>query len=657
MWKLLQITSNQLFRPSRFKLFAYQFPSLNYPKEETASYEYSPLQSPKEEIRLLSFVSSRSTSKLHLNLRTVSLSEAPTFAAVSYSWGEHPTLSQTVVCDGRPLKITESLHRAISHVSKVVHDADSTESETGKPFLLWADAISINQQDTEERNKQLQVVGKIYSQAQRVFAYIGEPREPGQEHDALRTVDLVLKNVNRLSKSKHNTSDHMQAVGIPRAEDPSWESIEHLFCQTWFGRTWILPEVVLAKQIICLFGDAVWKLDSLVEFGKIIEDYQLGDDGLKQSVETRSSENRVQAEENIRALQLCWKGRRQHWGSNKGRPQKLADLLYHSSERDSKDPRDQVYALLALASDTDKEHIKPDYNPSNTVAAVYQTAATYCIMKGDGIDILRFAGIDRPVEGMPSWVANWINLISITMPREPHMTAGRSEPVMYLNSRENDRLIVRGILFEPIKTIVRRVPHQSGHVNLDGEPVVKINRLVRYFREGNPSHTRGMIRAYGSEYKALDARWHVLEAYLKLNFRKVRATNADRFPYYSFRAFVSHCSEKLTEAKFHHLEKEAKEFSLTLTNIQRGRRIGWTDGHYMGVFPGSTQDGDVVAVLLGSKLPYVLRPHGNENGNEYILVGPAYVYGIMNGEVMKGFRDFCKGATAQGREIRNLTLI
>lgn len=653
MRPFLQIASNQLLRPSRFKRFAYQYSSINSPNEGTSSYEYSPLQSPSEEIRLLSFVNSRSTSKVHLNLRTVSLSEAPTFAAVSYSWGEHPILSQTVICDGRPLKITESLHRAISHISKVVHKPDSTVSESGKPFLLWADAISINQKDTEERNKQLQVVGKIYSQAQRVFAYIGEPREPGQEHDALRTVNLVLQNVHRLSRSKHNTSDYMQAVGIPRAEDPSWQSIEHMFCQTWFGRTWILPEVVLAKEIICLFGDAVWKLNSLVELGKIIEDYQLGDDGLKPSDQTRSSKNRVQAEENIRALQLCWKGRRQHWGANKGLPQKLADLLYHSSERDSKDPRDQVYALLALASDTDQEHIRPDYSESNTVAAVYQKAATYCITKGDGIDILRFAGIDRPVEGMPSWVANWINLISITLPREPHSTAGHSEPVMYLDNRNSGRLTVRGILFEPIKTIVRKLPHQSGNLNLDGEPVVKIDWMVRYFRQGEPLHAYGMTKTYGSEYKALDARWHVLEAYLKLNFRKVRATAADRFPYYSFRAFVSHCSEKLTEAKFHHLEKEAKEFSLTLTNIQRGRRIGWTNGHYMGVFPGSTQDGDVVAVLLGSKLPYVLRPCGND----YLLVGPAYVYGIMNGEVMKDFQNFSIGTVGHGREIRDLTLI
>ena len=652
----LQHFSYRSFQPFRLKRIshAHEYSTLKSSEEEVHPYEYSPLRCPREEIRLLSFTTNNSPSKVHISLKAVSLRKAPAFAAVSYAWGERPVLSKSVICDGRPLKITKSLHRAILRVSKVVEEKDSAGSKPSTPFLLWADAISINQKDTEERNEQLQVVGKIYSQAERVFAYIGEPREAGQEHDALRTVELVIKNVHHLSKTKLNTSDDMQAIGIPRAEDPSWQAIEHLFCQTWFGRTWILPEVILAKEIICLFGEAVWKLNSLVEFGKIIEDYQLGDDGLKKSAEEWNAADRVQAEENINALQSCWKGRRRHWIQNEGRPQRLAELLSQSSDRESKDSRDQVYALLSLASDVDREHIKPDYSKSNSVVAVYKKAAIYCITNGDGMDILPFAGTDRRIGYMPSWVANWTNSISIRMSRELYRSGGYSQPMLHFDSTNSSRLLVRGILFEPITTIIRKVPHRSGDYNLDGEPVINLNRMIRYFRKGEPLHTEGMARTYGSTYSALDARWHVLEVYLKLNFRKVRATSADRFPYYSFRAFASHCSEKLTEAKFRHLEQEAKDFSLTLTNIQRGRRIGWTQAHYMGIFPGSTQPGDVVAVLLGSKLPFVLRPSGDDG---YLLVGPAYVHGIMDGEVMAEFEDFDLGSTAGGREIQDLALI
>ena len=49
-----------------------------------------------------------------------------------------------------------------------------------------------------------------------------------------------------------------------------------------------------------------------------------------------------------------------------------------------------------------------------------------------------------------------------------------------------------------------------------------------------------------------------------------------------------------------------------------------------GLGPRITQSGDIVAVIYGSEWPWVLRPHGEE----YQLVGPCYVYGIMDGEAV-----------------------
>jgi hypothetical protein len=52
---------------------------------------------------------------------------------------------------------------------------------------------------------------------------------------------------------------------------------------------------------------------------------------------------------------------------------------------------------------------------------------------------------------------------------------------------------------------------------------------------------------------------------------------------------------------------------------------------YVGMGPLQTQPGDVVAVFLGAKLPYILRARGEER---YLLVGEAYCDGIMDGEAM-----------------------
>jgi hypothetical protein len=56
----------------------------------------------------------------------------------------------------------------------------------------------------------------------------------------------------------------------------------------------------------------------------------------------------------------------------------------------------------------------------------------------------------------------------------------------------------------------------------------------------------------------------------------------------------------------------------------------------------STRAGDEVWVLAGGRVPYVLRPKGN---NEYELVGEAYVHGIMDGELFANSADALTAVT------------
>lgn len=71
---------------------------------------------------------------------------------------------------------------------------------------------------------------------------------------------------------------------------------------------------------------------------------------------------------------------------------------------------------------------------------------------------------------------------------------------------------------------------------------------------------------------------------------------------------------------------------------------------YFGTGPWSVGPGDEVWVILGSNMPFILRPKrateaaGLEEGedrsgagrDEYRLVGDCYVHGIMHGEVFRG---------------------
>ena len=59
--------------------------------------------------------------------------------------------------------------------------------------------------------------------------------------------------------------------------------------------------------------------------------------------------------------------------------------------------------------------------------------------------------------------------------------------------------------------------------------------------------------------------------------------------------------------------------------------LGWVPDNIYGGDEDQTRSGDLVAIILGCSTPMVIRPAGKY----FLVVGEAYVQGIMDGEVMK----------------------
>ena len=54
---------------------------------------------------------------------------------------------------------------------------------------------------------------------------------------------------------------------------------------------------------------------------------------------------------------------------------------------------------------------------------------------------------------------------------------------------------------------------------------------------------------------------------------------------------------------------------------------------YMGVVPGGALVGDILSVVHGLDVPFVFRKRGQ---NSFILVGGAYVHGLIDGQAVDG---------------------
>lgn len=76
------------------------------------------------------------------------------------------------------------------------------------------------------------------------------------------------------------------------------------------------------------------------------------------------------------------------------------------------------------------------------------------------------------------------------------------------------------------------------------------------------------------------------------------------------------------------------EEAVNLASCMRlsGRCFFTTANGMVGLGPANLQPGDMVAIIFGCSLPLVLR----ETYQQFRLVGPAYVHGIMHGEYIDG---------------------
>jgi hypothetical protein len=84
------------------------------------------------------------------------------------------------------------------------------------------------------------------------------------------------------------------------------------------------------------------------------------------------------------------------------------------------------------------------------------------------------------------------------------------------------------------------------------------------------------------------------------------------------------------------INKTAESICPYLMTAERGsgNRLFLTQRGYIGLCPSTARPGDAVYILLGSRVPHVLRKRDNGQSG-HTLLGDAFVYGAMDGELMK----------------------
>lgn len=214
---------------------------------------YTPLDSDKSEIRLLSIVSPPESDVLSLEFHTCSLEHDPRFFALSYTWGD-ASITDTVVVNGLPLQVTTNLVEAL----KVLN---------GKPNIripLWVDAICINQDNIAEKNAQVPLMSRIYASADMVIAWLGP--EANDSSVAIEFINRLAQDSTMsdvMEDSKTISLDFLMADGYTaianRLDAPRdlLQSITALMSERpYWTRRWTFQELVLSKRCALLCGQS-----------------------------------------------------------------------------------------------------------------------------------------------------------------------------------------------------------------------------------------------------------------------------------------------------------------------------------------------------------------------------------------------------------------
>jgi hypothetical protein len=345
---------------------------------------FAPLQSSHEQpqIRLLELVIDDSLDiccKLHVR----PMSE--TFIALSYTWGE-PSPTQKIWVNGHPIFVRMNLWQALDTIRKRVRESrlsvakkksrlntiqklsplpfsTAKGSKYGKlsvPYFLgqhdqshgplfWIDQLCINQTDTDERNKQVRLMARIYSEACTVLIWLGT------YHDA----EVVEGTIACLEATNAAVAKGKPSKYWSRPTRPQFKVMEDIARNTYWTRVWIVQEIMLARKVLVQLDNV------LFEFGELLPLFLRGPGNvaLNQTFEYALFKN-LHIEQTSLGQLLWTKSTLQDTREGKGHVTVHLLLTLLETQRCS-DRRDKVYGLLGLVqAGSDREAIRADYTLS-----------------------------------------------------------------------------------------------------------------------------------------------------------------------------------------------------------------------------------------------------------------------------------------------------
>jgi hypothetical protein len=617
---------------------------------------YPPLPGPKH-IRLLRLHSAPNPDdpNLSVELVPVPLEEAPPFEALSYTWG-NPSPQTEIRCCGQTAKIGPSLYSALRHLR---------HSTRGQIRLMWADALCINQEDIPERNAQVRIMGDIYNTAASTVIWLGEADEYvtrafgclGRLHEAFGTHfgqgQIYRTEQNESIPDRLAANDNLlvrtilqAAFGDAPSQLGAFRDIWAMLRRPWFQRKWVIQEVDKTKPLNLVFWTSSMTLPRVALHSLFVV---LDCNSWVVAHFFRACPWRFEAAISGKEHPLlCYQRTRLLTGSV-NHSGTLVSFLARTLVFQCADPRDQIIALLGIATDHAAFDHLIDYHIS--VQELCARFARACLHKARDLAVMwSLLSISSPKTQLPnSWVLDIQELAS--QPRRRLMDAVDIVSDFYMSSDtpeiteitafSNDNVLwIKGRIIGSIEELVRDISGLTEMpamlVTIDSrEDFQKINsHLDRWIDECH------VIAEHADQD---DDSFHC--AMLCKDLVKPAAVVHDMVAahnkFTAYRQSLKACLEASEGDPWNQALSEL--YSLGCVDDIESilwrmayRRFGRTGDGALGWMPRAAEPGDCICIFDGMAIPYAIRPTGRQGGS-YVLVGECLISSMIPDEAKHRF--------------------
>ena len=575
-------------------------------------------------------------SFINISLQTPS---HPDFVALSYVWGdaESPVAIQVEGCG--TIQITRNLYNILVCLD--------TEHEC--PSRLWVDAMCINQEDLAERASQVSIMNQIYSSASHVLVFLSTTSQPFQI--GLRFLEETAANPEAHYEpmlEPHNKV--IDPFGNRRTFDARSQelrdSLVRIFAAPWWTRVWTVQEFALAQSVVFRCGSSILSGKTLMgafyslythERGCCWAARRLDDDGnISNLVREPSAVNGgLSIFQGMLRLSYLDVFQRPEVYASRG----LLSALSLYRQRDSSDPRDRIFGILGLPSTEPelREAIKIDYTVE--VVDLLRKFALLVVKHSRNLDILSHiaeASTGRKrVEGLPTWAPDW--------------TAKVEDSLHYMYT---ERIQYSGLYHA-------MCPHRADWQLADPNTILtkalflgKVSQIAPgYPREGSKVNGKQLLEVWRSLFdlgpvplEDDDWDWTSREVDFLIaitggmthSFWK-EDSGAQREAYKVWcRWFVKEDTKTLSsEAK-----ADARAFDDHVQQATIARLMVMTDTGELGFASKAAKVGDVVVLMPGGRVPYILRKADRQIATDrglesFEVLGDAFILNVMHQERAK----------------------